>query len=195
LYNLNDLTVSFFGGFMKNLSKAALVASTVLASSALFAVDNSVISGFGENWKDGQGDCVVAPGASAKGCEVAPAPAPVPQAVTHTIGAGSCFATGNANLSAQGHAELANLAAKARGAVAVEVVGHTDSVGREAYNQDLSERRAVAVADYLVSQGIAPNIISVRGVGENSPVASNGTRDGRQQNRRVDVTIVTQTIK
>ena len=182
---------------MKNLSKAALVASTVLASSALFAVDNSVVSGFGENWKDGSGDCVVAPGATAKGCEVAPAAAPVaaPEAVTHTLGAGALFATDKAVLSGQGQKELADLAASAQGAVAVEIVGHTDSVGGEAYNQDLSERRAVAVADFLVSQGIAPNIISVRGVGESSPVATNDTREGRQQNRRVDVTVVTQTNK
>ncbi|MDA0146939.1 OmpA family protein [Vibrio sp. LaRot3] len=71
----------------------------------------------------------------------------------------------------------------------VEVVGHTDSSGAAAYNQTLSEKRAQAVADALANQGIDPARISVRGEGEDNPVASNSTREGRAQNRRVDVTI------
>ncbi|WP_260259098.1 OmpA family protein [Vibrio intestinalis] len=71
----------------------------------------------------------------------------------------------------------------------VEVVGHTDSSGAAEYNQILSEKRAQAVADALANQGIDPARISVRGEGEDNPVASNSTREGRAQNRRVDVTI------
>lgn len=67
----------------------------------------------------------------------------------------------------------------------VRVVGHTDSTGPEAYNQGLSERRARSVVDYLVSQGVARNRLTAVGVGEAQPVASNDTRDGRAQNRRV----------
>jgi OOP family OmpA-OmpF porin len=66
----------------------------------------------------------------------------------------------------------------------IEVAGHTDSRGAEAYNQDLSERRANAVATYLRDAGVT-NSVSARGYGESQPVASNDTDEGRQQNRRV----------
>ncbi|WP_157946042.1 OmpA family protein [Vibrio gangliei] len=71
----------------------------------------------------------------------------------------------------------------------ITIVGHTDSVGTDEYNQKLSEERAQAVADYLVSQGFDASLISVSGQGESSPVADNDTVDGRAQNRRADVTV------
>jgi len=67
----------------------------------------------------------------------------------------------------------------------VEVVGHTDSTGPEAYNQMLSERRAQAAADYLGSKGVMNT--TVKGMGENAPVADNATREGRAMNRRVEI--------
>jgi len=67
----------------------------------------------------------------------------------------------------------------------VEVVGHTDSTGPEAYNQILSERRAQAAADYLNSKGVMNT--TVKGMGESAPVADNSTREGRAKNRRVEV--------
>lgn len=69
------------------------------------------------------------------------------------------------------------------------IVGHTDSVGSLDYNQGLSERRAAAAATYLVSQGVARNRISTRGLGEAEPITSNDTEAGREQNRRVEVAI------
>lgn len=69
----------------------------------------------------------------------------------------------------------------------VEIAGHTDSTGPEDYNQGLSERRAQSVADYLMKGGIAGSRMDVRGYGETQPVASNDTREGRAQNRRVQV--------
>jgi outer membrane protein OmpA-like peptidoglycan-associated protein len=69
------------------------------------------------------------------------------------------------------------------------VVGHTDSVGTDAYNMSLSERRAAAAVNYLVSQGVARARIRSAGRGETEPVASNSTSEGRQQNRRVEVAI------
>ncbi|WP_044871718.1 OmpA family protein [Pseudomonas sp. LFM046] len=70
------------------------------------------------------------------------------------------------------------------------VTGHTDSVGSDKYNQKLSERRAQAVADYLVRSGIpASSIVSVNGAGESQPVADNATKDGRAMNRRVEIQI------
>jgi Outer membrane protein and related peptidoglycan-associated (lipo)proteins len=74
--------------------------------------------------------------------------------------------------------------------VDVEMViatGHTDSIGTEAYNQKLSERRANAVKAYLVSKGVPASKITTLGKGETQPVATNKTKEGRAKNRRVDV--------
>jgi OOP family OmpA-OmpF porin len=68
------------------------------------------------------------------------------------------------------------------------VVGHTDSTGSEAYNQRLSERRAQSVASYLEGKGIAVGRLTATGAGESQPIADNGTREGRAQNRRVVLT-------
>ena len=75
----------------------------------------------------------------------------------------------------------------------VVVEGHTDAVGSKAYNVQLSERRAAAVKDYLVAQGIAAERISTQGLGPDFPIASNDTEGGRQQNRRVEVILPTDT--
>jgi outer membrane protein OmpA-like peptidoglycan-associated protein len=71
----------------------------------------------------------------------------------------------------------------------LEVDGHTDSVGDESYNQDLSERRAESVRAFLVSQGIPSRAVAAIGYGEAQPVASNDTAAGRQQNRRVELVV------
>lgn len=71
----------------------------------------------------------------------------------------------------------------------VDVYGHTDSTGSDAYNQALSERRATSVADYLAGHGVQPQRIATRGYGESQPVASNDTDAGRAANRRVEVKI------
>ncbi len=68
------------------------------------------------------------------------------------------------------------------------IVGHTDDVGTDSYNEDLSQRRASAAADYLRSQGVSRRITTL-GVGEREPVAANSTDSGRQKNRRVEVAI------
>src|SRR5207237_5547547 len=69
------------------------------------------------------------------------------------------------------------------------VEGHTDSVGSDEYNQKLSEQRASAVRDYLVSQSVASNAITARGFGKSQPVASNDTAAGRQRNRRDEMAV------
>ena len=69
------------------------------------------------------------------------------------------------------------------------IVGHTDQVGPASYNQGLSERRASAAANYVISQGVTRDRLSTRGMGETDPVASNDTELGRQRNRRVEVAI------
>jgi len=74
--------------------------------------------------------------------------------------------------------------------VTTVIEGHTDSQGAEAYNQDLSQRRAQAVADILVSKhGIGASRLSAKGYGESRPVASNDTREGRAQNRRIQAVL------
>jgi OOP family OmpA-OmpF porin len=72
----------------------------------------------------------------------------------------------------------------------IEVVGHTDDVGDDAYNQELSEQRAAAVRDYLVAGGVDASKIVTVGMGESMPVASNTTDEGRAENRRVDVLVL-----
>ena len=69
------------------------------------------------------------------------------------------------------------------------VVGHTDNTGSDSYNQRLSEQRAYAVKDYLVSNGVGGTRLEARGLGESRPIATNESTDGRQQNRRVEVLI------
>lgn len=72
----------------------------------------------------------------------------------------------------------------------VDVYGHTDSTGSDAYNQALSERRADAVAEYLTMRGVESARLEALGYGETQPIASNDTIEGRAQNRRVEIKIV-----
>jgi outer membrane protein OmpA-like peptidoglycan-associated protein len=69
------------------------------------------------------------------------------------------------------------------------VEGHTDSQGAASYNQDLSQRRAQSVRDYLVSRGISPDRITSQGFGPTRPIADNGTAEGRANNRRVEIVV------
>ncbi|HXI13591.1 MAG TPA: OmpA family protein [Thermoanaerobaculia bacterium] len=71
----------------------------------------------------------------------------------------------------------------------ISVEGHADSNGEERYNQNLSERRAGTVRDYLVDQGVSSSRIDARGFGESQPKSSNSTPDGRQTNRRVEIRV------
>ena len=116
-----------------------------------------------------------------------PAPASVRQSIT--IQAEALFDFDKSVVKPDGKRELDQAAAKMSG-VDVEMViatGHTDSIGTEAYNQKLSERRANAVKAYLVSKGVPANKITTLGKGETQPVATNKTKEGRAKNRRVDV--------
>jgi len=72
----------------------------------------------------------------------------------------------------------------------VEIKGHTDSIGSMGYNQTLSERRAEAVRDYFVSKGVDPSRMSTRGLGETQPIATNETPEGRAENRRIEIEIL-----
>ena len=116
-----------------------------------------------------------------------PAPASVRQAVV--IQADALFDFDKSVLRPDGKKNIDDAVAKLKG-VDLELViatGHTDSVGSDAYNQKLSERRAAAVKEYLVSKGIPASKITTIGKGESQPVATNKTAEGRQKNRRVDI--------
>jgi OOP family OmpA-OmpF porin len=105
---------------------------------------------------------------------------------------GPNFDFNKATLNAGGRAKVAEAARtlKDNPSVNVSVEGHTDSVGSDAYNQRLSERRAQTVADALKAGGVSSSrITDVKGYGESRPVANNDTEAGRAQNRRVEVIV------
>jgi outer membrane protein OmpA-like peptidoglycan-associated protein len=102
------------------------------------------------------------------------------------------FAFDSSNLQPQFYPVLDNVASTLNeyNQTVIEVAGHTDSVGSDSYNQQLSVQRANSVAAYLSSKGIMQQRMITVGAGETRPVASNDTEAGRAQNRRVEITIV-----
>jgi outer membrane protein OmpA-like peptidoglycan-associated protein len=112
--------------------------------------------------------------------------------ITLDIPGGVTFAFNSADLNAQFYPVLDKVAATLAefDKTVIEVAGHTDSVGSAEYNQQLSERRANSVAAYLGSRGVSKARVVTVGAGEDHPVASNETDEGRAQNRRVEITIV-----
>jgi OOP family OmpA-OmpF porin len=131
----------------------------------------------------------------------APAPAPVPVPVPVpvapvsekvTFAADAFFDFDKSVLKPEGKAKLDDIVGKL-GGIALEViiaVGHTDSVGSDAYNDALSVRRSEAVKAYLVDKGVEKNRVYTEGKGEKQPVADNKTADGRAKNRRVEIEVV-----
>jgi outer membrane protein OmpA-like peptidoglycan-associated protein len=102
------------------------------------------------------------------------------------------FDFNQSNLRKESAAELDRMVAllQERFSMMVEIVGHTDNVGSDAYNQTLSVNRAAAVKKYLLSKGIQSDRIQVSGYGKTKPSGSNDTEEGRQLNRRVEFTIL-----
>jgi OOP family OmpA-OmpF porin len=136
-----------------------------------------------------------APAPVAVPAPVAPKPAPAPQppaATKVTYAADAFFDFDKSVLKAEGKAKLDDLVGKVKG-INLEViiaVGHTDSVGADAYNQKLSVKRSEAVKAYLVTKGIEKNRVYTEGKGEKQPVADNKTSEGRAKNRRVEIEVV-----
>jgi OOP family OmpA-OmpF porin len=195
---------------MKNLKNlAALVATATLASAAMAQNVDNWRNASGDVWKSGTGlcwrDASWTPATAAPGCDgavaapavAAPAPAPAaapatPAASKVTFAADAFFDFDKSVLKPAGKAKLTDLVSKIKG-INLEViiaVGHTDSVGSDAYNQKLSVRRAEAVKAFLVSKGIEKNRIYTEGKGEKQPVADNKTKEGRAKNRRVEIEVV-----
>ena len=121
-----------------------------------------------------------------------PPPAPKPVSEKVTMAADAHFDFDKSVLKPEGKAKLDDLVGKLK-AVNLEVViaiGHTDSIGSDAYNRKLSMRRADAVKAYMVSKGIEANRIYTEGKGESQPIADNKTKEGRAKNRRVEIEVV-----
>jgi len=138
--------------------------------------------------------------AGATGAAVTPA-APKPAGEKITVAADALFDFNKAVLRPEGKAKLDELVSKAQ-AIKLEVilaVGHTDRIGGDAYNQKLSEKRAAAVKEYLVSKGIEANRVYTEGKGEKQPVTGNKCKgekkskaliDCLQPDRRVDIEVI-----
>ncbi|MES2316697.1 MAG: OmpA family protein [Pseudomonadota bacterium] len=122
----------------------------------------------------------------------APAPAPVPTSEKVSFAAEALFDFDKAVVKSEGKAALDDLLMKLQGmnTEVMVTVGHTDSVGSDAYNQKLSLRRAEAVKAYIVSKGVDASRVYTEGKGESQPVADNKTAEGRAKNRRVTVEVV-----
>jgi outer membrane protein OmpA-like peptidoglycan-associated protein len=112
--------------------------------------------------------------------------------ITLDMPGGVTFAFDSSDLNAQFYPVLDKVAGTLGeyNKTVIEVAGHTDSVGGDAYNQQLSEKRASSVATYLSSHGVDRSRMVTVGAGEAHPVATNETDAGRAQNRRVEITIV-----
>jgi OOP family OmpA-OmpF porin len=192
---------------MKNLKNlAAFVATAALATAAMAQNIDNWRNASGDVWKNSSGDCwrdsswtpaTAAPGcgtpvAAPKAAAPAAPAAPVAAASKVTYAADAFFDFDKAVVKPAGKAKLDDLVSKVKG-INLEViiaVGHTDSVGSDAYNQKLSVRRAEAVKAYLVTKGIEKNRIYTEGKGEKQPVADNKTKEGRAKNRRVEIEVV-----
>ena len=131
--------------------------------------------------------------------KVAPAPAPTPVAVPPKpkrviVLQGTQFAFDSAELTPEARGILDENAAvmERESDVKVRIEGHTDSIGPEAYNQGLAERRAKAVEDFLISKGVSADRLEIMGYGPSSPIAPNNTEEGRAMNRRVELKVLGQ---
>jgi outer membrane protein OmpA-like peptidoglycan-associated protein len=121
----------------------------------------------------------------------------VPKSERHSLTSGLLFNTGNATIKPAAQPELMTIAdgIRVRAAPLVYVDGHTDSVGSEASNQLLSERRSNAVRTWLVMRGgVDESIVHARGFGELRPVATNDTAAGRAANRRVEIIVISNAV-
>jgi len=194
-----------------------LIATAALATVAGAQTVDNWRSADGTTWKNGTNelcwrDANWTPATAAVGCDgaivapvavapvaqesapvAAPIVAPVPVAATKvTYAADAFFDFDKSVLKPAGKAKLDDLIGKVKD-INLEViiaVGHTDSVGSDAYNQKLSIKRSEAVKAYLVSKGIEKNRVYTEGKGEKQPVADNKTKDGRSKNRRVEIEVV-----
>jgi OOP family OmpA-OmpF porin len=192
---------------MNKTLKLVLAGVVTVAAGATSAqsVDNWVNS-TGTPWRNGDGtlcwrDASWTPATAAKGCDgflapkaaaAKPAAKPKVTQTKITLQADTLYDFDKATLKPEGKATLDKVAAdlaKIRLEVVI-AVGNTDSVGSDAYNQALGQRRAQSVKAYLISKGVDGGRIYTESKGKSNPVATNATAEGRAKNRRTDIEVV-----
>jgi OOP family OmpA-OmpF porin len=195
---------------MNKTLKLVLAGVITVAASAASAqnVDNWVNAN-GINWKNGDGtlcwrDAAWTPATASKGCDGALAPKPAAAKPASgvsqskiTLQADTLYDFNKSDLKPEGKATLDKIA-RDLSKIKLEViiaVGNTDSVGSDAYNMALGQRRAQSVKAYLTSKGVDGSRIYTESKGKSNPVASNATEQGRAKNRRTDIEVVGTTAK
>ena len=186
---------------MNKTLKVLLASVITVSASAAMASDNWENSS-GLSWKNGDGtlcwrDSNWTPATAAKDCDgwLAPKAAAAKSSVTQskiTLQADTLYDFNKSDLKPEGKATLDRIA-KDLSKIKLEViiaVGNTDSVGTDAYNMALGQRRAQSVKAYLVSKGVDGSRIYTESKGKSNPVASNATAEGRAKNRRTDIEVV-----
>jgi len=188
-----------------NKTLKVLLASVITVSASAVSAQNvdNWVNSTGTPWKNNDGtlcwrDNSWTPATAAKGCDgalvpkaAAPAPAGVAQSKI-TLQADTLYDFDKATLKPEGMATLDKIA-RDLSKIKLEViiaVGNTDSVGTDAYNMALGQRRAQSVKAYLVSKGVDGSRIYTESKGKSNPVASNATAEGRAKNRRTDIEVV-----
>ena len=186
---------------MNKTLKLLLASVITVSATAAMASDNWQNGDGALNWKNGDGtlcwrDNSWTPATAAKGCDgalvaAAPAASGVSQSKI-TLQADTLYDFNKSDLKPEGKATLDKIAADLN-KIKLEViiaVGNTDSVGTDAYNMALGQRRAQSVKTYLVAKGIDASRIYTESKGKSNPVASNATEEGRAKNRRTDIEVV-----
>ena len=186
---------------MNKTLKLLLASVITVSATAAMASDNWQNGDGALNWKNGDGtlcwrDNSWTPATAAKGCDgalhaAAPAAAGVSQSKI-TLQADTLYDFNKSDLKPEGKATLDKIAADLS-KIKLEViiaVGNTDSVGTDAYNMALGQRRAQSVKSYLTSKGVDGSRIYTESKGKSNPVASNATAEGRAKNRRTDIEVV-----
>ncbi len=185
---------------MNKTLKLLLASVIIVSASAAMASDNWQNGDGALNWQNGDGtlcwrDNNWTPATAAKGCDGALTTGAAASSVTQskiTLQADTLYDFNKSDLKPEGKATLDKITADLK-KIKLEViiaVGNTDSVGTDAYNMALGQRRAQSVKTYLVSKGVDGSHIYTESKGKSSPVASNATAEGRAKNRRTDIEVV-----
>ena len=187
---------------MNKTLKLLLASVITVSATAAMATDNWTSGDGALVWKDSTGtlcwrDTSWTPATASAGCDGAlkPAAAPAAAGVSQskiTLQADTLYDFNKSDLKPEGKATLDKIAADLK-KIKLEViiaVGNTDSVGTDAYNMALGQRRAQSVKSYLTSKGVDGSRIYTESKGKSNPVASNATAEGRAKNRRTDIEVV-----